>query len=99
MSFAEMSPEEAKHKTEQTYLESWKEGNMNQAYSFLAGAGVGAGLMYILHPQEGRRRRALTRDKVVGLARQAQDAAEVVAKDMRNRAQGLASEFAPAMRG
>jgi len=59
--------------------------------ALLAGAGLGAGLMYIFDPQMGRRRRALARDKTVSLAHEAQDAAEVVAKDMKNRAQGLAS--------
>src|SRR5262245_1423665 len=64
---------------------------MDRTIAFLAGAGLGAGLMYVLDPQMGRRRRALVRDKAVGLAHQAQDAAEVVAKDAANRARGLAS--------
>src|SRR5205807_2437450 len=38
-----------------------------------------------------RRRRALVRDKAVRLAHEAQDAAEVVARDARNRARGLAA--------
>jgi hypothetical protein len=57
----------------------------------LAGAGIGAGLMYLLDPQLGRRRRALARDKAVSLAHQAQEAAEVVGRDMSNRARGLAA--------
>jgi len=61
------------------------------AAAFLAGAGLGAALMYILDPQMGKRRRAVARDKAVSLAHQAQDAAEVVAKDATNRATGLAS--------
>src|SRR3954471_1331515 len=64
---------------------------MDRAVAFLAGAGLGAGLMYILDPDRGRRRRAFVRDKAVRLAHEAQDAAEVVGKDMKNRAQGLAS--------
>jgi hypothetical protein len=64
---------------------------MDRALSLLAGMGLGAGLMYLFDPQQGRRRRALARDKAVSLAHQAQDAAEAVAKDLRNRAQGLAS--------
>ena len=64
---------------------------MNQALSLLTGVGIGAGLMYILDPQTGRRRRALVRDKMVGAAHKAQDVAETVGRDMRNRAQGLAS--------
>ncbi len=64
---------------------------MNQAVSLLAGAGLGAGLMYLLDPQQGRRRRTLVRDKAVRLAHETQGAAEVVARDMRNRAGGLVS--------
>jgi hypothetical protein len=64
---------------------------VNDALSFLTGLGVGAGLMYVFDPQMGRRRRALARDKAVSLAHQAQDTGRVVARDMANRAQGLAS--------
>jgi hypothetical protein len=64
---------------------------MDRALTFLTGAGVGAGLMYVLDPQAGRRRRALARDQAVHLAHEARDAANVVARDMRNRAQGLAA--------
>jgi len=64
---------------------------MNTACSFLTGAGLGAGLMYMLDPQMGGRRRALARDKMVRLSHEAQDAACVVGKDFRNKAQGLAS--------
>jgi hypothetical protein len=64
---------------------------MDSACAFLAGASLGAGLTYMLDPQQGRHRRALIRDKALRLAHDAQDAAEVVAKDARNRAQGLAS--------
>src|SRR5437762_2000619 len=64
---------------------------MHRAMTLLAGAGLGAGLMYFLDPQMGRRRRALARDKAVSLGHQAQDAAELVGRDMRNRARGLAS--------
>jgi len=64
---------------------------MDRALTLLAGAGLGVGLMYVLDPQAGRRRRALARDKMMRLAHETQDAAGVVARDMRNRAQGLAS--------
>jgi hypothetical protein len=59
--------------------------------TLVAGAGLGAGLMYLLDPQAGRRRRALVRDKAVSLAREVEDAAGVVTQDMKNRAQGLAA--------
>ena len=64
---------------------------MERTISLLAGVGIGAGLMYILDPQLGRRRRALARDKMVRLAHEAEEAAAVVAKDMSNRIQGLKS--------
>jgi hypothetical protein len=64
---------------------------MSETLSFLAGAGLGAGLMYMLDPDTGRRRRALARDKAVRLAHEAEDAAEVVARDATNRARGLAA--------
>src|SRR5438874_12205809 len=64
---------------------------MDDALCFFAGMGLGAGLMYVFDPQMGRRRRALARDKAVRLAHEAQDTAEVVRRDMTNRARGLAS--------
>ena len=64
---------------------------MGRAMTLLAGAGLGAGLMYLLDPQMGRRRRALARDQMAHLAHEAKDAAGVVAKDMKNRARGLAA--------
>ncbi len=64
---------------------------MDRAISLLFGAGLGAGLMYLFDPRNGRRRRALARDQMTHLAHRAENAANVVAKDLRNRAQGLAS--------
>ncbi|MBV9126123.1 MAG: hypothetical protein JO112_22455, partial [Planctomycetes bacterium] len=64
---------------------------MNPVTKLLIGAGMGAGLMYILDPRLGRQRRARVRDQMMHLAREAQGAAEGVARDMKNRAQGLAA--------
>ena len=64
---------------------------MDRTIAFLAGAGVGAGLMFMLDPQMGRRRRARARDQAVSLAHQARDAAETVAKDATNKMRGLAA--------
>ena len=60
--------------------------------SFLCGAALGAAAMYFLDPQGGRRRRALVQDKAVSYANQAQDYAEKTARDLGNRASGLAHE-------
>ncbi len=64
---------------------------MEHMTTFLTGAGLGAGLMYLFDPRMGRRRRALARDKMISMAHEAREAADVVAKDMRSRAQGLAA--------
>lgn len=64
---------------------------MQRGAAMLAGLGLGAGLMYLFDPRQGRRRRALARDKIVRMAHQAEDAVDVVTRDMKNRARGLAS--------
>jgi gas vesicle protein len=56
------------------------------------GAAVGALAMFIFDPDSGRRRRAYARDKVTHYGKQAAEAAESTAHDLRNRAQGLAAE-------
>jgi hypothetical protein len=66
--------------------------------AFLAGIGVGAFAMFVLDPQQGRRRRALARDKLVRAGHVARDLAEGKSKDLRNRAQGLAAETRGAVR-
>ena len=53
------------------------------------GAGLGAGLMYLLDPQGGRRRRALARDKTVGALKTGGNAALKKSKDLGNRTKGL----------
>ena len=60
--------------------------------SFLCGAALGAAVMYFLDPQGGRRRRALVRDKAVSYANQAGEYADKTARDIGNRATGLAHE-------
>ena len=52
---------------------------MEQTLRLLGGIGLGAGLMYFLDPQQGRRRRALVRDQFTHLSREACDAADVTA--------------------
>ena len=45
--------------------------------------------MYLFDPNAGNRRRALIRDKAVGLSNDAKDAFNKTATDLSNRAQGV----------
>jgi hypothetical protein len=54
--------------------------------------GLGALAMYFFDPVSGRRRRALARDQLVHARHEIGDYAEGTAKDLRNRAYGLAAE-------
>jgi len=63
----------------------------------LYGIGLGAALMYILDPDQGRRRRALLRDKLVGATNQASDVIGKTTRDLRNRAQGVIHEAGSAL--
>ena len=58
----------------------------------LAGAGLGAGLMFFLDPDRGGRRRALVRDKVLRGGRMACRGADATFRDMRHRASGMVHE-------
>jgi gas vesicle protein len=53
---------------------------------------LGAGLMYLLDPASGRRRRAVIRDKAVHYANEAQDTVTSKGRDLRNRAVGTYHE-------
>ena len=65
---------------------------MKGIIAILSGIGVGAGLMYLLDPERGNRRRALIRDKMVKVNRQTQEAVSGRVKDMTNRAKGMLHE-------
>ena len=54
---------------------------MTKALSVLSGAGVGAGMMYLLDLDQGKRRRAFIRDQAARSARKTRDA--VAATDAR----------------
>jgi hypothetical protein len=64
---------------------------MNRTIALLAGAGLGAGMMFFLDPRRGRQRRAQVRDKMIRLSHQVQDARDTIVRDARNRMQGLAA--------
>jgi uncharacterized membrane protein/uncharacterized protein YjbJ (UPF0337 family) len=55
----------------------------------LALLGLGAGLMYYLDPDRGRRRRALVRDQFAHALNEFQCAVRVTSRDLSNRARGL----------
>jgi uncharacterized membrane protein len=54
--------------------------------------GLGAGLMFFLDPQQGRRRRALVRDQLTHFVSHADDAVGCVARDFSHQCQGLLAE-------
>ena len=59
--------------------------------SVLIGAAAGSALMYLLDPSGGRRRRALVRDRVVHATRKTRHGLDATARDMVNRARGVAA--------
>ena len=61
--------------------------------SLLLGAGAGAGLMYLLDPDLGNRRRALVRDQLVRARHMTEDAMDATSRDMRNRARGVVADL------
>lgn len=62
---------------------------MNKVLTVLGGIGIGAAFMFLFDPRGGRRRRALIRDKAVGLSHDAKTAFDKKSKDLSNRAKGL----------
>lgn len=60
--------------------------------AFIAGLGaaLGAGLMYLLDPSHGRRRRAVVRDKAKSYGSQAGTTVQRTSRDALNRARGAA---------
>lgn len=67
-------------------------GGAGSGLMLLYGIGIGAALMYILDPQQGRRRRALLRDKLIALSNDVSDTVGKTSRDLRNRAQGVVAE-------
>jgi hypothetical protein len=64
----------------------------------LLGAGIGAGLMFLLDPRVGNYRRALIRDKSLGFVKSVGDRADRRTRDLINRARGQAMEWRAASR-
>lgn len=59
----------------------------------LTGLGIGVGLMYLLDPERGRRRRARIRDQVAHGTKRASDAAGATSRDVAHRASGAMSRL------
>jgi hypothetical protein len=66
--------------------------------SLLTGLGVGAGLMYFLDPDRGRRRRALLRDQMVHSAHVGADAMGATRRDVAHRAAGVMARIRGAVK-
>lgn len=66
--------------------------SLNKTLLLLGGVGLGAALMYILDPDQGRRRRALARDKIVSASNKTGRAIGKKSRHLRNRAQGVIAE-------
>ena len=62
---------------------------MKDTVIFLAGAAFGAGMMYALDPDAGRRRRALTRDQLTRARVKTRETASATARDLLNRSYGM----------
>ena len=64
----------------------------------LGAIGIGAGLMYMMDPEEGPRRRAMVRDKFTHWGHEAEDMVEGKAQHLSNKAKGMMSEAKSAMK-
>ena len=59
----------------------------------LTGMSLGAGLMYLFDPLQGRRRRALLRDRVTRIVNSSEDFLDKASRDLNNRITGMTSEL------
>jgi hypothetical protein len=62
------------------------------------GAGLGAGLMYLLDPQGGRGRRAVARDKSLSTLKQGSKAAAKTSRHLGNKTKGLVAQAGSTLR-
>ncbi|HXG91777.1 MAG TPA: SRPBCC family protein [Blastocatellia bacterium] len=66
---------------------------MNKTATLIGGIGLGAGLMYILDPDRGNRRRAMVRDKTIRAWHKSGDAIGKTSRDITNRTRGVIAEI------
>ena len=64
---------------------------MNKGLAFGAGLGIGTGVMYLLDPDRGKRRRALLGDKFASATKKTGEGIETTVRDISNRARGIAT--------
>jgi osmotically-inducible protein OsmY len=64
---------------------------MNKSWLFVS-FGLGALAMFLMDPEQGRRRRAVVRDKATSVGNKAKDAAESNVRHLRNKAEGVAAQ-------
>src|SRR5262245_43035433 len=63
-----------------------------QQWLLLSGLGIGAGLLYLLDPRLGRRRRAMALGKAAHALRAGAGAVGRASRDLAHRSRGLAAE-------
>jgi hypothetical protein len=80
------------------YSEGGTSVNNHDWLMLTAGAALGAGVMYVMDPDRGTRRRALIRDKAVRVTHKTGGALDALAHDAANRTKGLAAEARSALR-
>src|SRR5438874_1088391 len=71
---------------------------MNKALQTCAALGLGAGLMYYLDPNVGKRRRAHLKDAATGAMHDGEEFLESAVRDLNNRAHGLAAQAGSAIK-
>jgi uncharacterized membrane protein len=77
----------------QTRTHGWPDKHeQNAGLLLLGGIGLGAGLMYLLDPNRGRRRRAIMRDTLNHAGQVLNRAAGITSRDISHRAVGLWAE-------
>ena len=71
---------------------------MNRMWTFLGGIGMGVGVMYLLDPDGGARRRSVMRDKAVRFYHDTQDYVGKAGRDLGNRLRGVAAHTTGVLR-
>ncbi len=72
---------------------------MGKVSNWLWGASIGAALMYLYDPNNGRTRRSLLKDQFIGFRNNAGKSLDTAVNDLQNRMQGFQSEMTGMMSG